>query len=196
MSSSETVIPEFKYLLKLVEQHYGRKLSTSADFESLSVIIEKETGDMLSSSTLKRLFGYVSLRTVPRKSTLDILSRFIGRRDYESFCCDLRNDRDFKSMFFSVKAIYSSELDEGQCLRIGWAPNRVVTLRYLGNDMFEVKSSLNASLVAGDRFEQVSFLQGYPLYLARIFRGEDCTPAYVAGMDGGLNLLELVSSED
>ena len=73
-------IPELQYLLELVEKQYGRKLSTTTDFESLSVIIEKATGDLLSSSTLKRLYGYVSLTTVPRKTTLDILSRFSGNR--------------------------------------------------------------------------------------------------------------------
>ena len=193
---SGTVIPELKYMLQQVEQHYGRKLTSTTDFESLSVIIEKETGDMLSSSTLKRLYGYVSMRTAPRKTTLDILARFIGKRDYESFCSDLRNDSGFKSMFFSAISIFSSELEKGGRLRIGWAPDRVVTLKYLGDDMFEVESSVNASLVVGDRFAQVSFMEGYPLYLARVFRGGECTPAYVAGMNGGLNLLEVLSAED
>ena len=185
-------IPELQYLLELVEKQYGRKLSTTTDFESLSVIIEKATGDLLSSSTLKRLYGYVSLNTVPRKTTLDILSRFIGNRDYETFRISLSNDPQFSSRFFSAKAVTTSELKAGDRLRIGWPTNRIVTLNYLGDDLFEVDTSVNASLVKGDRFRQVSFMKGYPLYLSRILRDGDYTPAYVAGMNSGLNLIEIV----
>ena len=186
-------IPELQYLLELVEKQYGRKLSTTTDFESLSVIIEKTTGELLSSSTLKRLYGYVSLNTVPRKTTLDILSRFIGNRDYETFRISLSNDPQFSSRFFSAKTVTTSELKAGDRLRIGWPANRIVTLNYLGDDLFEVETSVNASLVKGDRFRQVSFMKGYPLYLSRILRDGDYTPAYVAGMNSGLNLLEIVN---
>ena len=186
-------IPELQYLLELVEKQYGRKLSTTTDFESLSVIIEKATGELLSSSTLKRLYGYVSLNTVPRKTTLDILSRFIGNRDYETFRISLSNDPQFSSRFFSAKTVTTSELKAGDRLRIGWPANRIVTLNYLGDDLFEVDTSVNASLVKGDRFRQVSFMKGYPLYLSRILRDGDYTPAYVAGMNSGLNLLEVVN---
>ncbi|MDY3227864.1 MAG: hypothetical protein SOX36_09365 [Candidatus Cryptobacteroides sp.] len=185
-------IPELQYLLELVEKQYGRKLSTTTDFESLSVIIEKATGELLSSSTLKRLYGYVSLNTVPRKTTLDILSRFIGNRDYETFRISLSNDPQFSSRFFSAKTVTTSELKAGDRLRIGWPANRIVTLNYLGDDLFEVDTSVNASLVKGDRFRQVSFMKGYPLYLSRILRDGDYTPAYVAGMNSGLNLIEIV----
>ena len=185
-------IPELQYLLELVEKQYGRKLSTTTDFESLSVIIEKTTGELLSSSTLKRLYGYVSLNTVPRKTTLDILSRFIGNRDYETFRISLSNDPQFSSRFFSAKTVTTSELKAGDRLRIGWPANRIVTLNYLGDDLFEVETSVNASLVKGDRSRQVSFMKGYPLYLSRILRDGDYTPAYVAGMNSGLNLIEIV----
>lgn len=187
---TKTVIPELKYLLDLVEKHYGRKLSTTTDFESLSVIIEKETGELLSSSTLKRLYGYVSLNTVPRKSTLDILSRFVGKRNFDVFRNDLRQQSEFSSNFFSAKTIDSHDLKDGQKIRIGWAPDRVVTLLYLGNNQFEVESSINASLKEGDRFEQMMFMEGYSLYISHVLRDGENTPAYVAGINGGLNLLE------
>ena len=67
--------PELAHLLELVVQRYGRSVNTSTDFESLSVVIEHETGDYLSASTLKRLWGYVSLHPAPRFSTLDVLAR-------------------------------------------------------------------------------------------------------------------------
>ncbi|MGN0188584.1 MAG: hypothetical protein ACI395_03630 [Candidatus Cryptobacteroides sp.] len=189
--SSSIVIPELNYLLQLVERQYGRKLSSTTDFESLSVIIEKETGELLSSSTLKRLYGYVTLKPVPRKATLDILSKFVGKHNYEDFCTDLKENPVFNSTFFSSKIVYSSELEVSQHLRIGWMPDRVILLKYLGDMLYEVIESYNSKLLRGDRFEQVSFMMGYPLYISRILRDGEYTPAYLAGMNGGLNLLEI-----
>lgn len=190
--TSKLQIPELNYLLQLVEKHYGRKLATTSDYESLSVIIERDTGELLSSSTLKRLYGYVSLNPVPRKSTLDILARYIGKHNYDNFCSDLRRDPTFSSAFFSSVMVYSDDLKPSRMVRIGWAPDRVVQLQYLGDGEYEVESSINSSLIKGDRFRQVSFMSGYPLYISRILRNGEYTPAYVAGINGGLNLLEVL----
>ena len=54
---TQSIIPELNYLLRQVEKKLGRDLCTSSDFEALSIIIEKENGELLSSSTLKRLDG-------------------------------------------------------------------------------------------------------------------------------------------
>ena len=37
-------IPELSFLLSEVEKKYGRRVATSTDFETLSVVIEMETG--------------------------------------------------------------------------------------------------------------------------------------------------------
>ena len=58
--------------------------------------------------------------------------------------------------------------------------------------MIEVETSVNARHVKADRIRQESFMKGYPLYLSRILRDGDYTPAYVAGMNSGLNLIEIV----
>ena len=74
-------IPELSFLLTEVEKKYGRKLSTATDFESLSVVIEMNTRAYISASTLKRLWGYVTMNPTPRISTLDILCKFIGHKE-------------------------------------------------------------------------------------------------------------------
>lgn len=184
------IIPEVNYLLLLIEKHYGRHIATSTDFESLSVQIEHETGELLSSSTLKRLFGYVSMKPIPRKSTLDILARYIGKKDFQQFREELRHNEVFSSTFFSTKIIHTSDLDEGETLTIGWAPDRLVKLEYLGNYEFTVTDSINSHLLKGDRFFQTDFMLGYPLYISRILRNGEYTPSYIAGMQNGLNVLE------
>ena len=74
--------PEIEELKSLVEQKYGKILATTTDFEEFSLYLEKETRGTISPSTLKRLYGYVSDNHKPRMVTLDILSQYIGHRNY------------------------------------------------------------------------------------------------------------------
>ncbi len=184
-------IPELHYLLVQVEKRYGRRVATSTDFEALSVFIEHETGELISASTLKRLWGYVSSHPTPRKDPLDILCRFIGHRDFRVFCDSLKSTDAFASNFLTDNVICSDELAEGTMVTIGWSPNRIVTLKSLGNSTFEVLSSENSKLLPGDRFEVLHLMKGYPLFIPRILRGSAFTPAYIAGYDDGLTLLRV-----
>lgn len=187
---TQSIIPELNYLLRQVEKKLGRDLRTSSDFEALSIIIEKENGELLSSSTLKRLYGYVTMKPTPRKSTLDILSRYLGFRNFSDFVQNLKNNSEFSSQFFSSKAIMAEEMKAGDTLRIGWEPDRVVQLRYLGESEFEVMESINSQLCVGDRFFQAHFIPGYPLYISSILRNGEHTPSYIAGRLNGLNLVK------
>ena len=163
-------IPELAYLLTEVEKKYGRRIATTTDFESLSVVIEHTIGELISSSTLKRLWGYVSLNPTPRIATLDVLARFIGYKDFKGFCEGLKESQAFTSTFFSSKCQTVAELSEGAKVTLGWAPNRLVILNYLGSFEFEVIRSENSQLKPGDRFELSEIIIGYPLYISRRMR--------------------------
>ena len=183
-------IPEIALLLEEVERKYGRKVNTSTDFESLSVVIEHEIGEYLSSSTLKRLWGYVTLKPTPRISTLDVLSRYIGHQSFAAYREALKSSGAVESSFFSTPCVSSSDLNAGDTITIGWPPNRLVTLRYEGEDTYTVVKIANSKLQVGDRFRATQFLLGYPLYIDRIHRSDGTTPSYVAGKNGGLNRVE------
>lgn len=187
---SGTQIPEIAFLLKEVERKCGRKVNTTTDFESLSIVIEHEIGEYISSSTLKRLWGYVNLKPTPRISTLDILCRYIGYPSFADFREALKNLGTNSSSFFTTPYISSAELTPGNRLLIGWMPNRLVTLQYEGDDIFTVVSIENAKLQVGDRFRASQFLLGFPLYIDRVQRPDGSTPSYVAGQNGGLNRVE------
>lgn len=184
-------MPELAYLLEEVEKKYGRRIATTTDFESLSVVIEHQIGELLSSSTLKRLWGYVSLNPTPRVATLDILSRFVGQKNFKAFCESLKDSKAFVSTFFTARYQTVAELTPGVSVTIGWAPNRLVRLTYQGAFQFEVVSSDNSQLLPGDRFELSEIIVGYPLYISRILRDGEYTPSYVAGQQGGINLLKV-----
>lgn len=195
MGQIQKNMPELAYLLTEVENKYGRRIATTTDFESLSFVIEHQIGEQISSSTLKRLWGYVSLNPTPRIATLDILARFVGYKNFKAFCEGLKESKAFVSTFFTARYQTVAELTAGVHVTIGWAPNRLVRLNYLGDFQFEVLSSENSQLQPGDRFELSEIILGYPLYISRILRSGEYTPSYVAGRNMGINLLKVETKE-
>ena len=183
-------MPELAYLLTEVENKYGRRIATTTDFESLSVVIEHQTGEMVSSSTLKRLWGYVSLNPTPRIATLDVLSRYLGFKDFKFFCENLKETKAYDSTFFTAQCLIVADLEAGTMVTIGWAPNRLVTLNYMGEFKFEVLTADNSQLKPGDKFEMTEIIAGYPLYISRVLRDGEYTTPFVAGRHGGINVLK------
>lgn len=173
---------EFTFLKQAVERRFGSVPSTTAAFFRLS----EEMKDRISPSTLKRLWGYVAMTVEPRTWTLDALSRYAGFRDYKAFCEDLQQTRMSSSGYFNAARIDASSLQKGDLLRIGWRPDRIVALEYLGSQCFRVVSSENSKLKVGDEFEAQSIVKGFPLIIPEIRRNGTSTPSFIAGRDGGI----------
>ncbi|MEE3384580.1 MAG: hypothetical protein VZR36_05785 [Prevotella sp.] len=72
-------------LRELIEGVVERKMKTPKDFEFLSECIFDKFHERISPTTLKRIWGYLSETTTPRKSTLDILSKFVGYDNWKDF---------------------------------------------------------------------------------------------------------------
>lgn len=68
-----------------VELKFGRKITYQKDCNSLSNNILDIQKEYISPATLRRLFGFLSTNSNPSRVTLDILSRYIGFKDWEEF---------------------------------------------------------------------------------------------------------------
>lgn len=77
--------PEIEELKRLVEERYGKKLSTTTDFDEFSLMLQRKHEISVSSSTLKRLYGYVGDSHNPRVQTLDALATYLEFKDYAGF---------------------------------------------------------------------------------------------------------------
>lgn len=187
--------PEIAELLRLVELRYPKSLNTSTDFDEFSFYLRKTLEESVSTSTLKRLWGYVGDSHLPRLQTLDILARYVGHEDFKQFCLWLKTSTAYNSSFFSTEQILTSELQPGCELEIGWSPNRYLRLRYRGKGIFEVEEARQSKLLAGDRFEAVSFLMGQPLFLPYVLRDGLRLSPFIAGRNGGLTFLNSLLHE-
>lgn len=182
--------PEIEELKSLVEQKYGRILGTTTDFEEFSFILDKKMGYRISASTLKRLYGYVNDDHKPRMATLDILSQYLGYDNFLAFTKWLKTSTKYNSSFFMANQLVSSELSLDDEVTIGWSPNRMLRLRYLGESTYEVTTSENSKLQQGDRFVTGCFIKEQPLFLPYIERDGERTASFVAGRNGGLTIIQ------
>ncbi len=184
--------PYIKSLLTAVEQYHSRPIRTTVNFEALSITVEQQTSERISASTLKRLWGYVADKHEPRRYTLDVLSKYIGHRDFDSFCEWLASQNLSDSDFFSAKKILSTSLQQGVRIEIGWNPDRYIILECLGENRFRVESSENSQLDVGDEFSVAIFMLGYPLYIPMVVRGGVVLSSFVGGKRGGLTILSIL----
>lgn len=92
--------PEIQELLQKVEKTYGEKLSTSSDYFCLYSDIKQKVKANISFSTLKRIYGYVPYSSSPRIATLNVLARYIGERNFDSFCEKLKKKISINPIFY------------------------------------------------------------------------------------------------
>lgn len=183
--------PEIEELKLLIEEKYGKQLLTTTDYEEFSGFIERVLGRTVSSSTLKRLWGYVNDNHKPREVTLDVLASYLGHKSFGDFCRWLKTSSRYNSSFFHAGQLVSADIEKGATVSIGWPPNRLIELSYLGESTYEVKHASNSKMQRGDRFVTGCLIKGQPLYLPYLERDGERTPPFVAGRNGGLTVVEL-----
>lgn len=186
-------IPEIEELKSRVEKKYGRLLSTTTDFEEFSLALNRTIQQSISVSTLKRMWGYVNDTHKTRKFTLDILARYIGYENFDQFVAWLKTNTRYNSSFFNAWQLTSEVLQCGQMVEIGWAPNRLIKLKYLGRSTFEVIASKNSKLMPGDRFVTGCFVMHQPLLVPYIMRDGENTKPFIAGRNSGLNVIKILA---
>lgn len=194
--SIQANIPEIAALRREVESRFGRPLHTHADFVLLTEAIEEALHEHLSPTTLERVWGYSTRHydTVSRR-TLDVLARYAERESWDSYCDYLKQTAGTESDFFTEGILDVSSLTVGTRLRLGWQPNRMCEVRYLGDYRFVVESVTNGSLRVGDSFSCLQFQQGKPLYMDCFRRADEPTEEnlrYAVGRENGLTLLEII----
>ena len=185
--------PEIYELRLRIEVSIKRKIETPADFDFLRGIIWERTHEQISTSTLKRLWGYVDGVDNARNSTLNVLSKALGYENWDAFILKLKSENVDNSDLVMSESMSSSDLKIGDRLMIAWQPNRVCRLKYLGDNQFEVMESQNSKLKVGDTFRCGLFILGEPVYIndLRQNNGAGEPKLFVIGNKSGLTKLRV-----
>ena len=185
--------PEIYELRLRIEASIKRKIETPADFDFLRGIIWERTHEQISTSTLKRLWGYVDGIDNARNSTLNVLSKALGYESWDAFILKLKSENMDNSDLVMSESVSSGDLKIGDRLMIAWQPNRVCLLNYMGDNQFEVMESQTSKLKVGDTFRCGLFILGEPVYIndLRQNNGTGEPKLFVIGNKSGLTKLRV-----
>lgn len=183
--------PEIILLKEAIADEFGRKLIVHNDFLLLADDIFNRLKEHVSETTLERVWNYstrgyssVSIRT------LNVLSQYCGYRDWDEFCKTLNHPDYRESDFFDEETIDSEQLQSGDRLKIGWLPDRICIIRYLGENKFVAEECLNSTMKSGDTFFCCKFQIHQPLFLENFNGGKK---SYGIGLKNGLTLLQKIT---
>lgn len=186
--------PEILQLRLDIEESVKRKIRTPYDFEFLTGAIWERVHENISPTTLKRLWGYIEGADTTRRTTLCLLSQFLGYADWEAYIAELKTRNNAESEAFMGDGIHSADLELGQLVEVTWLPNRRAVFRYLGDGRFQVVEAENAKIHQGDMFRCSFMLVGQPMYLDDLIQADSAPVSYVAGSRHGLNSVKILNN--
>ena len=168
------------------------KTLSPSDFDFLEVDIKKELPKTsINAKTLKRFFGYdrTEESSFIRLYTLDVLSQYVGYESWNAYHEHLQLLEGSGSGNFKGEEINADDLSIGDTLQIAWQPNRKSTLKYLGNQQFEITETENSKWQVGDTFLCRHFIFGKPLYVDNLTdkNGVLKSAMYVVGEKNGIS---------
>lgn len=183
--------PQIKALKIAAEERFGAPVESRSDFSRLAADIEAIVGEHLSENTLRRLWGRIPGYETTFTRTLDVICRYVGYSHWSHFLSAMacRDGRE-SDIVVGTQAIKTEELMPGDRIRIGWLPDRMCEVEYIGGRAFRAISAENSTLQAGDTFECSLFLKGYPLFVDNLLHGGEHCQRYSIGLNHGLTTLE------
>lgn len=185
MDNMEMMQEQLAALRQAVEDRYGQAINSPTDFAGLCDQLALAQGEQISVSTLKRVWGYVTGYATIRMSTLNILSRYAGCRDWRDFC-DTLSSPDVSS-FPTGDVVALSTLRVGDCVEVTWSPGRRIVAQNLGQGRMRVLESQRSKLAVGTTFSCNGFVNGEQLILTQVETSSaEQALTYVCGKRGGI----------
>ena len=187
---------EIKALINAIESSIGFKVSTPKDFDLLKEIIFNHTSEYISSTTLKRIWGYLDEPLKTRISSLSILAKAIGYTDWEEFHNSyqkgMAENKSPSSPNFGNFINVNSDLKVDDEILLFWYPDRTCKIKYSGDFQFEVVESENTRLKPGNTFCCNLILEGHPLYISSLKQADSKPTSYICGkLHGGIRFKKL-----
>jgi hypothetical protein len=186
-----TDIPQIAALRNAVEKHFGHPIESRTDFSLLAQEIERVTHDHIAENTLRRLWGKIAGYGTVFTRTLDVLCRYVGYEHWKTFCTEIQNSSPRESDIVSKgTTIKVEDLVSGDRIRIGWLPDRICVVEYVGGRTFKAIDAKNSTLQVGDTFECSIMIKNYPLFVDNLVHGGEHCTRYSIGLTNGLTTLE------
>ena len=175
-------------IVRITNENLGYTPTTPTGFNDLSRQIQQITGDTLSPSSIKRIWGYIPYKGDFSQTTLNILARYNGIKDWESFKKSIRDNTicDDESGFHDNSITDTSKYKPGDRIELSWNDGKECVLECVGRMRFRILRAENIKLKTDDIVTVHTLCIGQPVYISDIIRGDMQYTAYVGAKKGGL----------
>lgn len=153
-----------------IKHESGLLFDKASDFSLLCSLINQKTNRNIGVTTLKRLFFYINDDRKASEYTLNTIAMYLGYSTWSEYTSVKKFESDWN---FIDDSIYIQALDEGTEITIQYL-NR--TVRFIvklldGNNVLEVTSVENSSLMVGDILHVYKIKKGSVLEATSVLRG-------------------------
>ena len=151
-------------LKRFVLKQLDFKLLRSVDCDKLAKVVSEKTNTYINGISFKRLYGFTKYQFNPAIQTLDILSQFVGYRNWYEFELSMDNNQpisnselDILLSFYDFDLINHIEYQDGGIQSM----SRKIALRFR-EDVGTFKRAI--PLIARKEFAQIFFIEHFPDY--------------------------------
>ena len=187
-------------LVRITNERLGYEPTTPSEFNDLLLRIQKTTGDYLSLSSIKRLWGYVKYNGEFSQTTLNILARFNGMKDWESFKNRIEREvavtNDEDSGFHPDTMVDTGKYKPGDRFELGWNDGKGCEMECVDHMRFRVMKSRNIKLKEGDLVTLHTLCIGHPIYISDIKRDDLHFASYIGAKKSGLQSIRIDERKD
>lgn len=151
-------------LKRLILEQLNFKLLRSVDCDKLAKVVSEKTNTYINGISFKRLYGFTKYSFNPAIQTLDILSQFVGYRNWYEFELSMDNNQpisnselDILLSFYDFDLINHIEYHDGGIQSM----SRKIAMRFR-EDIATFKRAI--PLIAKKEFAQIFFIEHFPDY--------------------------------
>lgn len=176
-----------------VENIFGAVPKSPSDFDRLSATISAGGKTNIAVSTLKRIWGYVPSPHTPTYTTLSVLARFVGYRDWDSFRLHLNCDAD--SGFTPDCIIVAADEKIGATFRAEWTGRKWCEIEKIAEPTrFRVIETMNIKLQPGDEITITTIAIGDMFVATDCTRGSKPLGTYAGARKDGVTAVHRLGS--
>ncbi|MEE0805124.1 MAG: hypothetical protein U0L77_06850 [Prevotellamassilia sp.] len=173
---------------------------SNKEYEIVAEDIYTTLGDRLGINTLKRMFGKLNDNVTPTQTSLNIIARYLGYCDWDTYEESLINDSIHFSHYDETQGknldyVCTDNLNCGAYVEFCYEPDGRMRLRYIGNYRFVIMACTCNSLQIGDILEIRYFQNGCTLISHTVTRQGICINngqiLKIACLRGGISFLKV-----
>lgn len=177
-----------QFLRQEIEKKAGFKPITSTDFDRLAAEISDTCHDRVSSTTLKRIYGYIEGWQKPRPGVIDVLARYLGYKSGADMMCEKGIDCNNDSGYLYAPHLNAGELAADARISLRWYPDREIIVRHISGNGFVVERVKNSRCKEGATFTCEVIVQERPLLMMDYKEpgSKEASTVYECGRRGGI----------